>query len=286
MDLESLKTFLTLSKLKNFTQTANKHFIVQSTVTNRIMELEKELGKKLFIRDKKSVKLTEAGKHLIPYAKRMVEIESALTKDLNLLNSYSDLIKIGSTNTIYDCYLEPILSNFIKKHPHIAVKVLVDHSSTLFQMLQDGTVDIIFTYLPFHHNGYHCISFKHDSLTLVTSPIHTEFTSGILKENLPSIPCLYCDFVFEEGYSFVRDLFPSHHTFPFEIDRSTKLIHYLLEGIGYSFLPKSLITPYLDHQQLIEIPLLDFDTPIIESYIVSKNHYLETLTGRSFYNML
>ena len=79
MDLENLKTFLTLSKLKNFTQTANEHFVVQSTVTNRIMELEKELGKKLFIRDKKSVELTEAGKHLIPYAKRMIEIESSLT---------------------------------------------------------------------------------------------------------------------------------------------------------------------------------------------------------------
>lgn len=286
MDLENLKTFLTLSKLKNFTQTANEHFVVQSTVTNRIMELEKELGKKLFIRDKKSVELTEAGKHLIPYAKRMIEIENSLTKDLNLLNCYSDLIKIGSANTIYDCYLEPILTHFIKKHPNIAVKVLVDHSSTLFQMLQDGTADIIFTYLPFHHNGYHCISFKQDSLTLVTSPIHTEFAFGILKENLPSIPYLYCDFVFEEGYGFVRDLFPSHYTFPFEIDRSPKLIHYLLEGIGYSFLPKSLITPYLNNHQLIEIPLLDFNAPIIESYIVSKNHYLETPTGQAFYSLL
>lgn len=286
MDLESLKTFLTLSKLKNFTQTANEHFVVQSTVTNRIMELEKELGKKLFIRDKRSVELTEAGKHLISYAKRMIEIESSLTKELNLLNCYSDLIKIGSTNTIYDCYLEPILTHFIKKHPNIAVKVLVDHSSTLFQMLQDSTVDIIFTYLPFHHNGYHCISFKQDSLTLVTNPIHTEFTFGILKENLPSIPYLYCDFVFEEGYGFVRDLFPSHYTFPFEIDRSTKLIHYLLEGIGYSFLPKSLITPYLNNHQLIEIPLLDFNAPIIESYIVSKNHYFETPTGQAFSSLL
>lgn len=45
MNIENLKTFLTLSELKNFTQTADQYYIVQSTVTNRIMELEKELGK-------------------------------------------------------------------------------------------------------------------------------------------------------------------------------------------------------------------------------------------------
>lgn len=47
MNIENLKTFITLSELKNFTQTADRYYIVQSTVTNRIMELEKGLGKKL-----------------------------------------------------------------------------------------------------------------------------------------------------------------------------------------------------------------------------------------------
>ena len=42
MNIENLKTFITLSELKNFTQTADRYYIVQSTVTNRIMELEKD----------------------------------------------------------------------------------------------------------------------------------------------------------------------------------------------------------------------------------------------------
>ena len=42
MDIETMKTFLVLVDTKNFTRTAHQLFIAQSTVTNRILELEKE----------------------------------------------------------------------------------------------------------------------------------------------------------------------------------------------------------------------------------------------------
>lgn len=282
MELENLKTFLTLSKLKNFTQTANAHFIVQSTVTNRILELEKELGKKLFIRDKKSVELTAAGNCLIPYAKRMIDLEASLTKDMNLLDCYTDLLRIGTVNTVYDCHLHSIFKHFIGQHTETATKVIIDHSATLFQFLQDGTVDLILTYLPFHHKNYICQPFRQDTLALVTHPSHTTYISGIRKEELALIPYLYCDFVFEEGESFIRDLFPPHFTFIFEIDRSTKLLDYLLDGIGYSFLPKSLVAPYIARNELIEIPLSNFNAPIIESYLTYKNQTSSRLSLQYF----
>ena len=54
MDTQHLKTFIQLSATKNFTQTAKQLFVAQSTVTNRINELERNLGKQLFVRDKKT----------------------------------------------------------------------------------------------------------------------------------------------------------------------------------------------------------------------------------------
>ena len=50
MDIESLKTFIVLSNVKNYTRAANQLFVAQSTVTNRINELEKELNISLFVR--------------------------------------------------------------------------------------------------------------------------------------------------------------------------------------------------------------------------------------------
>lgn len=61
MDIESLKTFIVLSNVKNYTRAANQLFVAQSTVTNRINELEKELNISLFSRNNRRVELTMEG---------------------------------------------------------------------------------------------------------------------------------------------------------------------------------------------------------------------------------
>ena len=48
MNIEALKTFLVVAEVKNFTKAAQQLFVVQSTITNRIKELEKEIGQPLF----------------------------------------------------------------------------------------------------------------------------------------------------------------------------------------------------------------------------------------------
>ena len=62
MNSEGIRTSIMLSKLKNFTRTAERMYVAQSTVTNRIAELENETGKKLFVRRQGGVELTEEGK--------------------------------------------------------------------------------------------------------------------------------------------------------------------------------------------------------------------------------
>ena len=78
MNSQSIKTFITLAKLNSFSQTATSLYISQSTVTKRICELEKEVGKPLFYRDKKHVSLTEDGRIFLKYATRIVELASNL----------------------------------------------------------------------------------------------------------------------------------------------------------------------------------------------------------------
>ena len=74
MDTQSLQTFITLAEYRNFTKTADALFIAQSTVTNRIAELEKEIGKQLFDRNKRKVTLSKEGETFLFYAKRILEL--------------------------------------------------------------------------------------------------------------------------------------------------------------------------------------------------------------------
>ena len=70
---------------------------------------------------------------------------------------------------------------------------------------------------------------------------------------------------------YIQDLFPRHHRFPLEIDNSTKLPQYVAEGIGYTFLPKSLIEDDLASKRLRAIPLLDFEPPKVDSYYITRS---------------
>ena len=65
---------------------------------------------------------------------------------------------------------------------------------------------------------------------------------------------------------FIRELFPPHYQFGFEIDNSTKLIPYIFEFDGISFIPESLAKPYIEEGRLQSIRLLDFDAPKINCY--------------------
>jgi thiol-disulfide isomerase/thioredoxin len=68
MDLEGLRTFLVLANTKNYTRAAGQLFVAQSTVTNRIAELERELWVSLFDRTNRKVELTQEGERFRDFA--------------------------------------------------------------------------------------------------------------------------------------------------------------------------------------------------------------------------
>lgn len=270
MDTQTLKTFLLLAKLKNFTQTADQLYIAQSTVTNRIADLEAELGTSLFMRSKRRVTLTPEGLSFEQYAKRILALEQAAFQEMNSIRNFAHTIHIGTTNTIYECYLYPQMKDWLKEHPQHALKITIGHSQDLLCALQDGIMDLVYCYTPLIKKGISCEVFAVDELILVTKAGQNPYETGIYKEELIHSDYLFCNFALQEVGSFIRELFPPHFSFHLEIDNSTKLIPYLLDIGGISFLPESLAKPYIEAGTLTQIPLLDFEAPKISCYKIQK----------------
>lgn len=283
MDTVQLETFLLLSKLKNFTRTAEHLFVAQSTVTNRINELEQELGQTLFSRERKRVELTEAGNHFLTYAHRILELENSAKKELNTSSLYQSQLRIGTTNTMYECFIQKAASQFIQEDTSVSASISLGHSLDLLRKLQDGVLDIAFTYLPLKKPGYICKALHTEDLLLVTRSDHKEYTGGIHRSDLPNTYYLFCNFALQEVGQFIRELFPEYYQFPFEIDNSTKLPRYILEGLGYTFLPHSLVKDYLNQGKMSSIDLLDFEPPRITGYYILKE---ETESVITFLSML
>ena len=94
MNIEYLKTFLALASNGNFTKTAQNLFISQSTVSIRIRELEKEIGKELFKRNHGAAVLTLPGKALVEYAEKIVGLEANAIEQASLAGTFSERFNV------------------------------------------------------------------------------------------------------------------------------------------------------------------------------------------------
>ena len=82
-----------------------------------------------------------------------------------------------------------------------------------------------------------------------------------------------CDFNLTDSGVFIRSLFPKNHLFRLDVDNSSKLIHYLENGFGYSFLTYKLVKEKIESGVLEEVKLKDFTVPNITTYLVYKSDY-------------
>ena len=123
----------------------------------------------------------------------------------------------------------------------MSLHVTISHTADMMRQLQEGTLDAIFSFSAMFKSGFVCQPYRTDSLVLVCKASDTSYAKGIYKDDLQKIDYLFCNFALQGVGLYIQDLFPRHHRFPLEIDNSTKLPQYVAEGIGYTFLPKSLI---------------------------------------------
>lgn len=270
MNSESIKTFIAVTELKSFTKAAQQLVVVQSTITNRIKELEKEVGQSLFVRDNKNISLTHAGKHFYQYAQSFIELQDKMKIEINSCNTYSKIINIGSVNCIYNCHLAPYMSTFMKKDTKVCINITLDHSRNLLNRLLDNSIDICFSYLLTNGTNYKCVPFRSDDLILVTNAMNDGFTSGIHNDQILSLPIIYSKFIPKCGFDWIDDIFPTNYVFQFTISVIKEIVPLLLQSFYYAFLPRSLIQKELNQNLLKEIPLLDYNIPKLQSYVITK----------------
>ncbi len=135
-----LNTFLTLCNMKNYTKTAEKLFITQPAVTQQIKHLEKYYGVKLFEYKGKNLILTPEGKDLYSFA-------TTLSKDCEKMTKYlsnkkeSTYLKFGSTLTIGQYIMPEIIKHLLSEYPEISLSMIVDNTSILLNLLNEGEID-------------------------------------------------------------------------------------------------------------------------------------------------
>lgn len=194
MNTETLRTFIAAAQIKNFTKTAEHLFIAQSTVTNRILDLESEIGKPLFTRKHKQIDLTEAGLQFLDYAKQLVDLETTALQTVRSSLSPDERLRIGTTNTIYECRLQHALRKWMKAKPLSTIILNIGHTTEMIESLKKGTWIWSFPSSPFTETvtGAALITVKTSVSSVLprTRPGLTEFPKKIFPKSTTSSPTL------------------------------------------------------------------------------------------------
>lgn len=174
MELKQLEAFVNVADSRSFSLAAQKLYLTQPTVSSHIASLEHELGIKLFDRTTKSLKLTEQGQRMYPYAVRMIELRDAIIRETQEDGELK--ISIGAS-TIPATYLLPdVLAEYSALNPNAKYKIRQGNSSEIEEMVIDGSVEIGLigqeTGNAILKTEYLCM----DSLVLVT-PVNEYYTA-------------------------------------------------------------------------------------------------------------
>ncbi|TDC74637.1 LysR substrate-binding domain-containing protein [Actinomadura sp. 7K507] len=145
MELRQLEYFVAVTEEAGFTKAAARLHVAQPGVSAQIRQLERELGQPLFDRSGRTVRLTEVGEAVLPYARAaLAAVEGARQSVDELTGLLRGHVTIGTIDWIQSLDLPGLLAGFHRDHPNVEITVVQEDAATLADALRHGRVDLAF----------------------------------------------------------------------------------------------------------------------------------------------
>ncbi|WP_221796999.1 LysR family transcriptional regulator [Oceanobacter mangrovi] len=154
MDIDALRSFVAFIETGSFTQAAARVFRTQSAVSMQMKKLESDIGQALFQKQGRNVALTDQGRMLASYARRILVMHDEAMGQLASGAVVSPL-RIGCPDDYVESILTSLLALIRQRLPDMGFQVHCDHSGELRRLLSAGSIDAaILTSAPDQEEGY------------------------------------------------------------------------------------------------------------------------------------
>lgn len=143
MTFIQLLYFVTIAENRNFTAAARECRIAQPSLSQQIAKLEDELGYELFDRSGRRITLTDAGRLLLPRAKKILaDINETERFFRNGLGEDCGEISVGAIPTMAPYLLPPTVQEFTRRCPTATVHLTEDLTENLLRRLDEKKLDV------------------------------------------------------------------------------------------------------------------------------------------------
>jgi DNA-binding transcriptional LysR family regulator len=246
MDTQSLSAFLEVAESQSFSKAAERLHLSQPAISKRIATLEESLGAALFDRIGRQVALTDSGRTLLPYARRVLQdLEDGRRALSQLSGQVAGRLSIGTSHHIGLHRLPPVLRSFTAGYPDVDLDIHFMDSEDACEAVVQGKLELGIVTLPLQplHNLQTRLIWP-DPLDVVVTPGHP---LALLKRphlaDLATYPAVLPD---ERTYThrIVTQALQAHGVAP-RIRLATNYLETLKMlvgiGLGWSVLPRSML---------------------------------------------
>lgn len=142
LDNDVLRTFVAISECGTFTGAAKLVHRTPSALSMQIKQLELRLGKSLFIREPRQVRLTPDGEVLLDYSRRLLRLNQEAVQHF-IAPTLEGKVGLGTSDDVGTRILPEVLAQFARSYPAVLVDVVVGSSKQNLARLDAGELDMV-----------------------------------------------------------------------------------------------------------------------------------------------
>jgi molybdate transport repressor ModE-like protein len=175
MDIEALRLLLIVAETGSFSRTAERCFISQSAVSQRIQAMEQEFGQKLVERGKgrPGARFTEAGLLLAERSRDLVARADALRREMaEVGKTISGSLRVGTVYSIGLHALTPALTRYLTKYPQVNLHLEYLRTDKIYESLSSGAIDCGIVACPYEKPLIEVVPLGEEDMILIARPGH------------------------------------------------------------------------------------------------------------------
>ncbi|WP_019242480.1 MULTISPECIES: LysR family transcriptional regulator [Bacillus] len=253
MSFSEYQLLSVLAQEMNMRKAADRLFVSQPALSQRLQSIEKDWETKIFIRSQKGLTLTPAGEEVIKLANMILEKEERVREEIKAMdNRVYGTLKIACATIVGQNWLPKVLKSYVSKYPHAKISLVTGWSSDILKSLYEDTVHIgIIRGMPDWKGVRHHL-FK-DQMFLVDTEMNK--LEQVLETDRPYIQFKSDSNYYQEIQDWWLRHFKSVPKRTIVVDQIETCKQMALNGIGYAILPG--ITIQNDDHNIYKIPLFD-----------------------------
>ena len=243
VDFKSIETFLWVVTLGSFRGAAQRLNTTQPAISQRIAQLEREMGVKLLNRDHRVASPTTSGRQLMVYAEKLIGLRSEMMAEVGDRSAMRGVMRLGVAETIVHTWLSRLIKSVNTAYPNLSLEIEVDITPNLSARLLAQEIELAFVLGPLSASSVRNRPLCDYPIGFLASPSLGLGNGPLTVHDLAKFPIITFPRK-TQPYEIVRSLFNRPELPPIRLHASASLatvIHMAIEGLGIAVIPTAIV---------------------------------------------